>query len=720
MSKPQQSQGKNKNQPDEYSVESTNQNNDLSSLPSIMTRTSRQGQQSTSILNIQSKTNSIQSSLITSQAISNHTLTVKTSGFADLSFIDFSCINFPRIAQNYCELWPRKLNQSTHENASTTNLQPLHNYRCNTCGFYFPCIASLQLHQMKKTFASSKLIIDDESISKSLENPCQLFMTNSKYLDYEKTIDEIITKIELEEKPKVDPEDETGKEEFLKWFNLVDTNKLPANTLSNKPTNETNLCEKLFIKLRAQMLDINHQFIIDLDRWKYMHSNEYSDGTNHTACDEHTDNKIHLKPHVNLNRPLLIRSKKLKRNAQKFLLQNVSKHPISEKTIKTSITPVKQKPAQPIFSKPYFTSTTGNFSASMKHQIAEKSIISIGKSRKLLEKEAQAKEMNKKRKQKQIDSSEELTTNDDTIGFNEDTNEEPESKRLTRQSKINKRIKSEESSMDNYDEEIEDEDNEIEEIEQIEDSDDYYEHQYKKQNKKPVKRLQHEAFKLKQETTNSKIPAPPPLYKAPMVGKFNTTFSSTSANSSRLASASGMASSLPLVKNSMPKLQPIPVLTSQVKTLPIMPKLKPHNLVKQNPLIPNGTLPPPPQLLPLNQPERKPYNGPILAKATPTLVTNTVTNYKPIAPKPTPPESSNLVKGKSSENISLKCRFCMQIFKGQSEFFQHVITSHPKMVKQRLNRGGGQSTNNGSNGSNNSSNSVSDNLLNSSLYNQAV
>ena len=87
--------------------------NDLSSLPSIMTRTSRLTAPSYSIANKQSilgaSAGVSKPALITSAAILNHTLTVKTSGFADLSFIDFSCTNFPRIAQNYCELWPRKL-----------------------------------------------------------------------------------------------------------------------------------------------------------------------------------------------------------------------------------------------------------------------------------------------------------------------------------------------------------------------------------------------------------------------------------------------------------------------------------------------------------------------------------------------------------------------------------------------------------------------------------
>jgi hypothetical protein len=147
---------------------------DLSSLPSIMTRTSRLGQQNNhifanhsnvrnTILNTQSQVDSngvvasaaaLKASLTSSQAILNHTLTVKTTGFADLAFIDFSCINFPRIAQNYCELWPRRL-----LGGMVHGEQPLHNYRCTDCGFCFPCKSSLHLHKMKKVFGSSRLDI---------------------------------------------------------------------------------------------------------------------------------------------------------------------------------------------------------------------------------------------------------------------------------------------------------------------------------------------------------------------------------------------------------------------------------------------------------------------------------------------------------------------------------------------------------------------------------
>lgn len=138
--------------------------NDLLSLavPSIMTRTSRQ-QNSTKQLITPSISQAIAAATTSTSAVGNnnnlaaatlhtqaasHSLASKTSGFADLAFIDISCIHFPRIAQNYCELWPRKLQRKQ---------QALHNYKCSMCGFYFPTRASLILHKMKKKFATSKL-----------------------------------------------------------------------------------------------------------------------------------------------------------------------------------------------------------------------------------------------------------------------------------------------------------------------------------------------------------------------------------------------------------------------------------------------------------------------------------------------------------------------------------------------------------------------------------
>ena len=204
-------------------------------------------------------------------------------------------------------------------------------------------------------------------------------MTNSKYLDYEKTLDEIITKIETAEKlehqqeeANIDSEHRIKKADYLNIFGLVNVASLatsmPTNTIvtassekveqvassaqdtskiltttphksynleafiNTKQHRPINLAEKLLVKMRKQMLNINHQFIVDLNRWKFIHSNESSLTMNAQQQQQLYDasqysSKIHLKPHVNLNRPLLIRSKKLKRNATKLLLQSITTKP---------------------------------------------------------------------------------------------------------------------------------------------------------------------------------------------------------------------------------------------------------------------------------------------------------------------------------------------------------------------------------------------------------
>lgn len=186
--------------------------NDLAHLPSIMTRTSRQQQQQQqqqqatlsfihhhhhhhhhpTLLPVthQIASSASKPSLISAQAISTHTLPIRTNGFADLAFIDFSCKQFPRMAQNLCELWPRTLGGTQEQH------QPLHNYRCSECGFYFPCRASLELHERKKRIVA----VVGPNGKKGETATCPLFMVNSKWTDYERTVDEIISKIEEEEK----------------------------------------------------------------------------------------------------------------------------------------------------------------------------------------------------------------------------------------------------------------------------------------------------------------------------------------------------------------------------------------------------------------------------------------------------------------------------------------------------------------------------------------
>lgn len=143
-----------------------------------------------------------------------------------MSFIDFSCMNFPRIAQNYCELLPRKL--PTNSETFQQQIQPLHNYSCKECGFFFPCKASLKLHKMKKQLASSKLEKSENSIVVVKKNitksRCPLFMTNSKSMCYEKCLDEIIGRIE--EKIERQTTDKSLSD-FLNIFGLIEANSLP-------------------------------------------------------------------------------------------------------------------------------------------------------------------------------------------------------------------------------------------------------------------------------------------------------------------------------------------------------------------------------------------------------------------------------------------------------------------------------------------------------------
>ena len=391
-------QSKSKSQGDELAENTTlNVNNELLALPSIMTRTSRLTNGEKSFSQPVVNTTSVVAAMKTTAAIQKHNLTYKTSGFADLSFIDFSCLNFPRIAQNYCELWPRKLQLSSGTEAQ---LQPLHNYVCVECGFYFPCKASLTLHKMKKKFASSSLALPVDESTKN-NTLCPLFMTNSKYLCYEKCLEEIIDKIE---------EAEDSEANFFECFGLVDRLRPSGCTRS------ASLVTRLLCSLRTEMLDINPQFIVELDRWKLMHSSD-SSFLGDTAPDfdaANYSNKIHLKPHVNLNRPLLIRSKKLKRHSQKatssgnssFKATTASKAAAAQSAPtftsvvnainaanlspapqlnKPSLTPIATQAASSVdlsakasvvakplngpsvatFSKPFFTATSGNFSAAM-------------------------------------------------------------------------------------------------------------------------------------------------------------------------------------------------------------------------------------------------------------------------------------------------------------------------------------------------------------------
>ena len=134
-------------------------------------------------------------------------------------------MNFPRIAQNFCELWPRKPSSS---DLIQQQIQPLHNYSCDRCGFYFPSAASLALHQQRRVLATSKisrradLAADlSERQRARLATPCALFMTNCKFLCYEKCLDEVIARVEERVGASGSP-----KTRFLQLFGLVEKGSL--------------------------------------------------------------------------------------------------------------------------------------------------------------------------------------------------------------------------------------------------------------------------------------------------------------------------------------------------------------------------------------------------------------------------------------------------------------------------------------------------------------
>ena len=897
-------------------------NSELSALPSIMTRTSR-------LTNPQSSFSNAKPSLLPSVALIDHQLSIKTTGFADLSFIDFSCVSFPRIAQNYCELWPRRLSDQP---------PPLHNYTCDKCNFLFPCRASLVLHQTQKR----------QGHSPNKAPRCPLFMVNSKYLCYEKAIDEIITKIENQQIPITERQKE---DEYFKKFDLepVDQSMRSKKRNSLIPGLEKfnseaippdNAHERLMLKLRRTMLEVNSQFEIDLDRWKLMHS--FDDSPNGPGDEIFLySGKVGLKPHVNLTRPLLIRSKKLKRNLQRPIAPSSSKlfspiistsnisttttttntpttntpitntptasaritnirntntpttntpsantpnankptnntptvntptankptvntpttntpttntptantpttitptanmptankptankptvnthtantpttntttttttttntntistttantptantrttsiitpvvvvtktvpiqsriltpslltkssppilapsprpptpvtqvvpspqlkrpspspppppPPILQKPQITVVTPtpklitstIKPSPVTTKFSKPFFSATSGNFSAAVNLNSIKTNENLSAKKRKLLpsvkfpnRNDEQKAPLNKKRREESAEDGIEESDSDieELIDDEEEEVEKEKADDIKREmtKTLQKVDKQEENKKDEYSNTKATGKVEPKPIDDV----------TKGQRPQPAISPRN-SFQRSQSFNNKSIvrkplirptnesaqilPPPPPLYKAPML---HTTSYNSSANSSILASASGMSNPLAFSKNqlTMPKLQPIGMFSKNNPSNQIMVK----NQVKPShpPLLIRPALRMP-QMATAEASKFK-ANETIRSKAdlgqsglnqsglnqsVPTPVRPHLPNKQSSTQSHSVSSSNPLPKPKNSENLSLKCKFCLEIFKGQSEFFQHVIVSHPKMLEQRLNR----------------------------------
>jgi hypothetical protein len=133
---------------------------------------------------------------------------------------------------------------------------------------------------------------------------CKLLLSNLNKSVY-KTIDDLISQIEYENDFEIVLNgEEDNKMKFFKTFGLV------------KKQNNNNDKNKLLLKLRENLIDINWQFIKDLDKWKLSHigsSSNLHSTQQHIISIIQQPVKISLKPNANLNRPLLIRSKKVKR-----------------------------------------------------------------------------------------------------------------------------------------------------------------------------------------------------------------------------------------------------------------------------------------------------------------------------------------------------------------------------------------------------------------------
>lgn len=108
--------------------------------------------------------------------------------------------------------------------------------------------------------------------------------------------------------------------------------------------------ESMRQKVRAQMLDVNEQYVRDLDRWKLNTGGLGTDAS-----------KVQLKPAVNLLRPLLIRSKKLKRRPG-TAAPPAPPAPPPPLPPQPSIAAPSSKPVFLPPSRPMFAATSGGFS----------------------------------------------------------------------------------------------------------------------------------------------------------------------------------------------------------------------------------------------------------------------------------------------------------------------------------------------------------------------
>jgi hypothetical protein len=580
--------------------------------------------------------------ILTTQTSSNtHHILANRVGFGDLSFVDFSCLNFPRIAQYYCELWPRKISTST----------PLHKYTCTKCQYSFPCLESLYLHE-------NCLITPPSSSSSSTAKPvqCQLFMlpfnSLTSYQCIRTTLDTIISQIE-DEQANGDQTIETmeTKDHFLKTFSLVKHSELDNYKRLNQ----------MKMQMRANLLDVNPQYSNDMDKWRLLHTNLSNLQINLS--------KTYLKPSVNSNRPLLIRTKKLKRmktmhsstSSSSFVYSNMAdiSAVLNSNRIPDAKGVAKEQPVCKKTSALHgtFSMTSGNFSGSCSKIYNNKKnngSVANGLGHSRADENAQSILSQNKRKQNNFGSNSDDTT--DTLS---------NSKRA-RKSVLKRQSSNENSnSSPNH-------------VSIVSDG---------------------ESSTSANQTANFEVKIPN-LYKAPL----NIPLPNAQAGvdyKSKIKQQTAIQ---------MPKLQPIPqaaasgtAKTHHQQVISMMPKLKrinaqsPYKLkdtkfknkINMHSLINDKRFKDQmssalvsPKPLPMIMNSKR-----LVSKSqTPNTQMNTLESPSFVKKDSTTVSTLANLKTSENKNVSLKCKFCSKIVKGQSEFLQHVLSIHPKMLKERLSR----------------------------------
>lgn len=162
-------------------------------------------------------------------------------------------------------MYPRRVNSS---------LQVLHNYTCSQCNYSFPCEASLKLH-LESAKCNCKYLMQSQSNFECIKH----------------TLNNIITQIESSS------QQDSSNNCQISFLNCVGL--LPKQIYDEK----MKACETKQLELRKEQCKINNEYINEINNYKINNSATLMD------CLQ----KVQLKPNVNLNKALLIRSKKLKR-----------------------------------------------------------------------------------------------------------------------------------------------------------------------------------------------------------------------------------------------------------------------------------------------------------------------------------------------------------------------------------------------------------------------